>query len=290
LPASSSCPQRRFALTPVPGASGRCSSSSGRNSSNMSPAYASPPIPKICASIALREALPGDHPLDRRYSDRLAPIACRARSASSAPRRDGCVTRRPPRAPPQRARAAPTRSIAPTAALLVETLEREREQARRDLLVTLNGDWYRALLGRLRLPPRLAPGIEAIPLAKVARKEFRRLGNRVRRLGSHPDEAALHALRIALKRARYAAEFSAPPGKRGERFSTTPRRCRISSASSRTRGGAKAPESRDRGRFADRGRLRRRPNRRAAKRLWNDGQQAAARCLEAAAPQRADLY
>jgi len=102
--------------------------------------------------------------------------------------------------------------------LLVEKLERTREQARRDLLATLNSDWYRALLGRLRLPPRLAPGIEAIPLARVGRKEFDRLGNHVRRLGSHPDEVALHALRIALKRARYAAELSAPPGKRGERF------------------------------------------------------------------------
>ena len=104
--------------------------------------------------------------------------------------------------------------------LLVDRLEGERSQARRELEETLDGDSYRAVLGRLRHPPRLSPGIEAIPLANVARKEFNRLGARVRRLGDHPDEAALHALRIALKRARYAAELSGPSGKRVQRFLT----------------------------------------------------------------------
>jgi CHAD domain-containing protein len=102
--------------------------------------------------------------------------------------------------------------------LLVTRLELEHEHARRHLLEALSGAKYRALLGRLRLPPRLADGIETIPLAEIARKEFARLGKNVGRLGRHPDEAALHALRIALKRARYAAELSAPKGKRGRRF------------------------------------------------------------------------
>ncbi len=101
---------------------------------------------------------------------------------------------------------------------LVALLELERQRARRDLLSTLDGDGHRALLGRLRLPPRLAPGVEAIPLATVARKEFARLAKRVQRLGDRPEEQAVHGLRIALKRARYAAELCTPPGKRSERF------------------------------------------------------------------------
>ena len=101
---------------------------------------------------------------------------------------------------------------------LLARLELERERARRSLLDVLGGDEYRALLARLRLPPRLAPGIESIPLRRIARKEFARLGTHVGRLGEHPGEQALHELRITLKRARYAAELSAPIGKRGRRF------------------------------------------------------------------------
>ena len=101
---------------------------------------------------------------------------------------------------------------------LLARLELEREHARRSLLEMLGSDEYRALLARLRLPPRLAPGIESIPLRRIARKEFARLGTHVGRLGEHPGEQALHELRITLKRARYAAELSAPIGKRGRRF------------------------------------------------------------------------
>jgi CHAD domain-containing protein len=102
--------------------------------------------------------------------------------------------------------------------MLVTTLEHERETARSRLLAALDGDSYRTLLLRLRLPPRLAPEADAVPLERIARAEFRRLVKAVDRLGKHPDEAAIHRLRIALKRARYAAELSAPKGKTGRRF------------------------------------------------------------------------
>jgi CHAD domain-containing protein len=102
--------------------------------------------------------------------------------------------------------------------MLVATLELERESAGRRLLDALDGDGYRALLLRLRQPPRLAPEVDAVPLARIARAEFRRLVNAVDRLGRHPDETAIHRLRIAVKRARYAAELSAPKGKAGRRF------------------------------------------------------------------------
>jgi CHAD domain-containing protein len=101
---------------------------------------------------------------------------------------------------------------------LVARLELDREQARRRLLAALQSDGYRMLLGRLRPPPRLAPGVETVALAELARTEFAALAKNVGRLGKHPDDTALHALRIALKRARYAAELAGPVGKRGARF------------------------------------------------------------------------
>lgn len=101
---------------------------------------------------------------------------------------------------------------------LLTTLELERERVRETVVAVLNGDGYHALLARLRHPPRLASHVEAVPLQRIARKEFRRLTKAVDRLGKHPDEAAIHGLRIALKRARYAAELAAPAGAAGRRF------------------------------------------------------------------------
>jgi CHAD domain-containing protein len=102
--------------------------------------------------------------------------------------------------------------------ILVGRLETQRHDARRVLVELLDTDSHRSLLARLRLPPRLAEGVEAIPLEQIARNEFRRLARAVGRLGRHPDDAAIHRLRIALKRARYAAELSEPGGKAGGRF------------------------------------------------------------------------
>lgn len=106
----------------------------------------------------------------------------------------------------------------PGAEGLIAQLESERTGARGRLLNALDGDSYRAVLMRLRLPPKLGPEIESIPLQRIARKEFRRLTNAVDRLGKQPGDAAIHELRIMLKRVRYAAELSAPPGHRGARF------------------------------------------------------------------------
>jgi CHAD domain-containing protein len=102
--------------------------------------------------------------------------------------------------------------------VLLMRLERERQTARHNLSETLEGDAYRLLLTRLRLPPRLAEGTEAVPLERIAGKQFRRLVKAVDRLGKHPTEDAIHRLRITLKRARYAAELAAPKGETGRRF------------------------------------------------------------------------
>lgn len=103
-------------------------------------------------------------------------------------------------------------------AAILDRLEQERAAARRRLLEALDGRDYRFLLSRLRVPPRLADGVEAVPLEPLAQREFRRLAKLVDRLGKRPGEREIHRLRIALKRARYAAELVAPTGGGRKRF------------------------------------------------------------------------
>ena len=95
---------------------------------------------------------------------------------------------------------------------MLERLEAERDAVRRRLTIALDSERYRFVLARLQMPPRLADGVDAVPLERIARKEFRRLVGAVERLGKHPAESEVHGLRIALKRARYAAELAAPDG------------------------------------------------------------------------------
>lgn len=102
--------------------------------------------------------------------------------------------------------------------MLLERLEEELATRRERLLQVLDSAEYRFVLARLRHPPRLAEGVEEVPLEALAKKEFRRLAKLVRRLGKQPDEEAIHRLRIALKRARYAAELAAPKKAVRKRF------------------------------------------------------------------------
>jgi CHAD domain-containing protein len=103
-------------------------------------------------------------------------------------------------------------------ALILGRLEEEREHGRRRLLEALESRDYRFVLAALRPPPRLADGIDDVPLELLAKKEFRRLAKLVERLGKRPDEEAIHRLRIAIKRARYAAELAMPKGGIRKRF------------------------------------------------------------------------
>ncbi|HZR94955.1 MAG TPA: CHAD domain-containing protein [Gaiellaceae bacterium] len=106
---------------------------------------------------------------------------------------------------------------APGAARLLEALDEKHRAARAELLAALDSAWYRTLPGRLRVP-RLADGVEAVPLRRIARKELRRLLAAVARLGADAPEAEIHRLRITLKRARYAAELAMPGGASVRRF------------------------------------------------------------------------
>ena len=106
----------------------------------------------------------------------------------------------------------------PGAANLLSTLAQRRDDAQRRLLEALDEESYQQLLVRLHLPPRLRAGIESIPLDRIARREFRGLAKTIKRLGKAPADADLHELRISLKRARYAAELSAPADTSSDAF------------------------------------------------------------------------
>lgn len=100
---------------------------------------------------------------------------------------------------------------------LLERLERERLERRRELLAALSSERYLALLGTLEQAaahPRLRPA--ETRLRELAAAEFGRLRREVRALGAHPADPALHALRIRGKRARYAAELAAREGDRAK--------------------------------------------------------------------------
>ena len=67
-------------------------------------------------------------------------------------------------------------------------LEQQRATARRELLAALEGDGYRLLLARLRLPRDSLQGSNSVRLERVAHKEFRRLTKAVDRLGRQPKD------------------------------------------------------------------------------------------------------
>ena len=97
-------------------------------------------------------------------------------------------------------------------------LQAEREAHREALLAGLAGDEYRTLVEELDAPPQLAGEMSSIPLDDIATRELRRLLKAIRRLDDHPADAELHALRITVKRARYAAELAGPGDPARDRF------------------------------------------------------------------------
>jgi CHAD domain-containing protein len=86
---------------------------------------------------------------------------------------------------------------------ILELLDGEREEARKEVLAAFDSDRYRELLDELARPPALRDG-ETLETAAAA--EFGRLRKRAGKLGKDPSDEELHAVRIAAKRARYAAE------------------------------------------------------------------------------------
>ena len=103
---------------------------------------------------------------------------------------------------------------------LLRHLDADRVRARAALRVALASPRYARLLARLRaalVHPPTRPS--SVPLPGIAASEFKKLRKAVAKLPKPPSAEELHAVRIRVKRARYAAELVQPIiGRRAERF------------------------------------------------------------------------
>ena len=91
----------------------------------------------------------------------------------------------------------------------MKALTPEQRRARARLTKALTNDRYFALLDQLTTAVEHPPARTIdVSLRKLARAEFRRLQRRANAVGGRPTDEALHKLRIATKRARYAAELA----------------------------------------------------------------------------------
>jgi CHAD domain-containing protein len=103
---------------------------------------------------------------------------------------------------------------------LLRRLAADRDRAAAALRAALDGRRYARLLSRLDTafvgPPLPADG-DSLP--DFAAAQFKTLRRAVKKLPKHPSAEDLHAIRIKVKHARYAAELAQPiVGRRAERF------------------------------------------------------------------------
>lgn len=102
---------------------------------------------------------------------------------------------------------------------LITGLEADRAEAYRDVVETLQGERYLALLDRLETAAEPPLSGEEKTLTKIFHREAKRMRRTFAELGADPEDDALHASRIAVKRARYAADLAAHElGKPGAKF------------------------------------------------------------------------
>ena len=111
------------------------------------------------------------------------------------------------------------------ATALLRRLDDERTTARAAMLASLDGDRYlrllEALVAAIERPPvpddADGPARKALPA--IVRGPWKHLQKAVESLAAHPEDEALHEIRIRAKRTRYAAEAAAPVlGKQAARF------------------------------------------------------------------------
>ena len=99
---------------------------------------------------------------------------------------------------------------------LLDRIRERRERSGAELATALDSNRYAELRGRLLAAaqaPVLTPlGAEpaVLVLPALVRRPWKRLRRRVRKLGADPSDAALHEVRIAAKRCRYAAAAVEP--------------------------------------------------------------------------------
>jgi CHAD domain-containing protein len=155
----------------------------------------------------LRAARPG---LDDRWAEGLrAELGWLARETSAARDLDVLVEELLPRID----RLGDVDSEA--GAQMLDALGADRGSARAQVLAALVSPRYFALVERLVAEvgsPRLA-GRE-LRMGPLVASEYRRMRKAARRAGAEPDDAAIHRLRIAGKRVRYAAELATLPDDR----------------------------------------------------------------------------
>ena len=103
---------------------------------------------------------------------------------------------------------------------LMNLVDDQRARARAAILAALDGGRYEKLLSRLGHAVRRPKMIAAdLSLSTVAADQFKKLRKAVKALPKKPSDADLHAVRIKVKRARYAAELAQPiMGRPAERF------------------------------------------------------------------------
>ena len=102
---------------------------------------------------------------------------------------------------------------------LMRTLEAERADARRVVVEALSSDRYLALLDRLEHVGEPEPSDADRTLRAVWKAEWKRTRKAFKRLDENSPDDELHAGRIRVKRARYAAELAAHElGKRSRAF------------------------------------------------------------------------
>jgi CHAD domain-containing protein len=97
---------------------------------------------------------------------------------------------------------------APLGALL-QLVDEERDQARRDLVLALDSPRFAELRASLGHPPRLEEGET---LGGAAKREYKRLRRAVEALDEDAVDEDLHEARIRVKRLRYAAEAAGVGG------------------------------------------------------------------------------
>jgi CHAD domain-containing protein len=102
---------------------------------------------------------------------------------------------------------------------LLAALDAERADTRVAVVAALSSDRYLALLDRLEQVSEPEAGNAEPALRDLWRAEWQRTRKACARLDDSSSDAELHAGRLRVKRARYAAELASHElGKRGRRF------------------------------------------------------------------------
>jgi CHAD domain-containing protein len=111
-------------------------------------------------------------------------------------------------------------AVQPVGDDLFDLVDAQRARAQHRIVATLEGERYAKLLDRLEQAIRRPKVVSAdLSLPIVAAGQFKKLRKAVKAMLKDPSSTDLHAVRIKVKRARYAAELAQPiVGRPAKRF------------------------------------------------------------------------